>query len=189
MQFAVLHICKYKNLGGIGAHIDRKYISQNVDISKTHFNEKIENDETLGNILGNIESKMPLNERIEEEFVSAKNDLENEVFKKINQKYSIQRKIRSDAVKALGIIMTGSHSRMKEIEQDSKLFNEWKKANYEFACDEFGKDNIIRMTLHLDEKTPHFHCVFVPITSDGGLSAKHYVNGKKSLRDLQDKYA
>ena len=105
------------------------------------------------------------------------------------QKYNIQRKIRSDAVKALGVIMTGSHQRMKEIEQDSTLFKEWKKANYEFACYEFGKDNIVRMTLHLDEKTPHFHCVFVPITKDGGLSAKHYINGKKTLRDLQDRYA
>ena len=86
MQFAVLHICKYKNLGGIGAHIDRKYISKNVDISKTYFNEKIENNGTLGSIMGNIKKEIPLKERKEEEFVSPQCDLEIEVSKKINAK-------------------------------------------------------------------------------------------------------
>ena len=36
----------------------------------------------------------------------------------------------------------------------------------------FGKENIVRFTLHMDERTPHIHCVFVPITEDGRLSAK-----------------
>ncbi len=190
MQFAILHICKYKNLGAIGAHIDRNHVPHNVDISKTHFNEELtERGETLRNILGDVDQTLPLNKRLENEFVLVKNDLETEILNKIKQGYTAKRKIRQDAVKALGVILTGSHHRIKEIEQDSELFNEWKKLNYEFACDEFGKNNIVRMTLHLDEKTPHFHCVFVPITNDGRLCAKEYTDGKGKLRSLQNRYA
>ena len=74
--------------------------------------------------------------------------------------------------------MSGTHARMKEIEADDKLFQAWKAANYQFACREFGQENIVRFTVHRDEKTPHIHCVFVPITQDGRLSAKDYVGGK-----------
>lgn len=33
-QFAVFHITKFKKLGGIGAHIDRKHIASNVSQEK-----------------------------------------------------------------------------------------------------------------------------------------------------------
>ena len=42
--------------------------------------------------------------------------------------------------------------------------------------------------MHRDEKTLHIHCVFVPITEDGRLSAKDYVDGKARLRHYQDAY-
>ena len=38
-QFSVLHINKYKSLGGIGSHIDRRHIASNVDPSKTSLND------------------------------------------------------------------------------------------------------------------------------------------------------
>jgi len=86
--------------------------------------------------------------------------------------------------------MSGTHERMKEIETDPTLFAQWGQANFAFAYQEFGQENIVRFTLHRDEKTPHFHCVFVPITPAGGLSAKHFMDRKKGvLRAYQDRYA
>ena len=49
---------------------------------------------------------------------------------------------------------------------------------------------MVRFTLHRDEKTPHFHCVFVPITPQGGLSAKQFMERNTGvLRAYQDRYA
>ena len=45
-QFAVFRITKFKKLGGIGAHIDRKHISANVDKARTDLNEEL--NEFLG---------------------------------------------------------------------------------------------------------------------------------------------
>ena len=33
----------------------------------------------------------------------------------------------------------------------------------------------------VDEKTPHLHCVFVPITQEGSLPAAHFVGIEASL--------
>ena len=167
--YCVLHITPYKGLTRIGAHLDRTQVPKNADAARTHLNEELA--------------------------PRAKATLTADVQARIEEGYTSKRKIRKDARLALGIIMTGSHERMKEIEKDKKLFEAWKKANYKFACQQFGKDNIVRFTLHRDEKTPHFHCVFVPITPDGRLAAKDFVSGKtygagkEKLRKYQDDYA
>jgi hypothetical protein len=58
-----------------------------------------------------------------------------------------------------------------------------------FAQAKFGKENLVRCTLHMDERTPHLHVVFTPITKDGKLHYKSFVDGKKGLTQLQDDYA
>ena len=40
----------------------------------------------------------------------------------------------------------------------------------------------------MDEKTPHMHLSFVPLTPDGRLSAKEIVGNKKKLSWWQDKF-
>ena len=40
----------------------------------------------------------------------------------------------------------------------------------------------------MDEKTPHMHLSFVPLTTDGRLSAKEIVGNKKKLTWWQDKF-
>ncbi|OXI48267.1 MobV family relaxase [Burkholderia aenigmatica] len=63
----------------------------------------------------------------------------------------------------------------------NKIFNEkldkekleaFKQAVVKFSEEKF-KDNIINLTLHLDEKTPHFHLTLTPII-EGRLSAKDF---------------
>ena len=45
---------------------------------------------------------------------------------------------------------------------------------------------IISAVVHMDEKTPHMHLSFVPLTADGRLSAKEIVGNKKKLTQWQD---
>ena len=47
---------------------------------------------------------------------------------------------------------------------------------------------IISAVVHMDEKTPHMHLSFVPLTADGRLSAKEIVGNKKKLTQWQDNF-
>ena len=46
----------------------------------------------------------------------------------------------------------------------------------------------ISAVVHVDEKTPHMHLCFVPITPDGRLSAKEIIGNKKRLTKWQDEF-
>ena len=47
---------------------------------------------------------------------------------------------------------------------------------------------IISAVVHMDEKTPHMHLCFVPLTEDGRLSAKDIMGNKKKLTWWQDEF-
>lgn len=130
MSFAVLHVTKFagSGSGGIGAHIDRKHTPKNADPARTELNREI----------------------IPPRSSSMKKDIDE----RIQEGYTSTRKIRTDAVRAVGVILSGSHEQMKKIQASGRL-DEWCQANLKFAQDKFGKDNLIRFTLHMDEKTPH----------------------------------
>ena len=51
-----------------------------------------------------------------------------------------------------------------------------------------SKDTIISAVVHMDEKTPHMHLCFVPLTADKRLSAKEIVGNKKKLTQWQDRF-
>lgn len=169
MQYAVYHSQRGKGSGGgLGNHIDRvqgkEHTYKNADSSRTHLNQEF---------IKKWQGK----------------SLSESINLRIKEGYKGNKAIRKDAVKYVSNILTGSHLRMIEIFKDKALAQEWLKENYRFACDEFGKDNIVRFTLHLDEKTPHVHCVTVPLTSDGRLSAKEVIGNRTTLKKRQDKYA
>lgn len=109
--------------------------------------------------------------------------------RRIGQGYQGKKAIRKDAVKFLSLVLTGSHEDMVKLSGDQVKFQEWQQANYEFVAREFGEANMMRFTLHMDEKTPHVHAVVVPLTEDGRLSAKEIMGNKKNLSLRQDRYA
>lgn len=51
-----------------------------------------------------------------------------------------------------------------------------------------SKDTIISAVVHMDEKTPHMHLSFIPLTEDQRLSAKDIVGNKKKLTWWQDEF-
>jgi hypothetical protein len=79
-------------------------------------------------------------------------------------------------------IITSDYKFFENISQDEqeKFFRD----SYDFMCERYGKENIVSAIVHLDEATPHMHVNFVPVTSDGRLSAKSLFN-PVSLKNLQ----
>lgn len=163
-NYAVLHAEKCKgNLTGIGQHIDRAHTPHNADPERAHLNEELVQPRS--------------------------SNLTDDVNHRIKEGYTKKKNIRKDAVKAMRVVLSGSPEQMQRIGKDDAQFREWKKANLEFFSERFGKANLVRFSLHMDESTPHIHAVVVPLSPDGELSAKKMFGGPKELTQLQTDYA
>ena len=51
-----------------------------------------------------------------------------------------------------------------------------------------GRGNIFSAVVHMDERNPHMHLCFVPLTKDHRLSAKEVIGGRDKLVEWQDKF-
>lgn len=111
---------------------------------------------------------------------------QKEIDLKIKDRYKCKKSIRKDAVLNIECLITSDKEFFEKIgaEETKRYFEE----AYNFIKDKFGEENVIYATVHMDETTPHMHAGFVPITKDGRLSAKDYLDGKERLRNLQDDF-
>lgn len=57
-----------------------------------------------------------------------------------------------------------------------------------FLIGRVGRENIVSAVVHMDEKTPHLHLCFTPITEDGRLSAKEILGNRAQLSQWQDEF-
>jgi len=57
-----------------------------------------------------------------------------------------------------------------------------------FFEEKVSEKNIVSAVIHMDEKTPHMHLVFVPLTEDDRLSAKEIIGGPAGCRKWQDEF-
>lgn len=110
----------------------------------------------------------------------------DEINKKIKERYTGKKSVRKDAVLNVECLVTSDPDFFKTIGSDET--KRYFKESYEFVKTEFGKENIVYANVHMDETTPHMHLGFTPITFDGRLSAKEWLDGKKKLTQLQDKF-
>ncbi|MGE6379933.1 MobV family relaxase [Peribacillus muralis] len=96
------------------------------------------------------------------------------------------KKIRKDAVRLAEFLITSDKGFFEKIspEEQKRYF----ETAHEFLADRYGQQNLIYATVHHDEKTPHMHVGFVPVTEDGRLSAKDFFGQKKQLVSLQDDF-
>lgn len=181
MSYAVLRMQKIKNPGALGRHIDR---SSQGEIS-------VPGNANENSILNNIhwDKNGKSYTQIEWMNYSKNNPLSKRISDKIKSDYKLDKKIRKDAVKAVEYIMTSDTVMMNKIFSNQGLYMEWVKDNKSFLESVFGSENIVSLHLHLDEKTPHLHAIVVPITKDGRLSCKSFVDGKKDLSKQQTDYA
>lgn len=58
----------------------------------------------------------------------------------------------------------------------------------DFLIQRVGRDNIVSAVVHMDERTPHMHLTFVPLTEDNRLSAKEILGNRASLSRWQDDF-
>ena len=177
MAFAILRLNKLKtfgNIGGLSAHIERTMDCPNADKSLQHLNQKFVG---TGNLCADVQR------RIESAGV----------------------KPQTDSVLAVEFLMSASPDYFKEGfsgSRKSKLENfcrnskVWLKQN-------FGEENLVEMTLHMDESTPHIHAVIVPIVekkvkigrsikrevTQNRLTASDFFDGREKLSDLQTSFA
>ena len=93
---------------------------------------------------------------------------------------------RKDSVVMQDSICTASPEFFKG--KTSRQKEDFFRMAYRFYVKTFGEDNIISAVVHLDERTPHMHVCFVPITKDGKLSSKTVIGGPVGLVKLQDDF-
>ena len=95
-------------------------------------------------------------------------------------------KVRKDSVKFIDTIVTATPEFMAELspEQVRRYF----RRALEFLEREVGKENIFSAVVHMDERNPHMHLCFVPLTKDNRLSAKEVMGNRNKLIEWQDKF-
>jgi hypothetical protein len=140
MGYAVLHLEKGAgNDAPISAHIERTIDPKNADKTRTHLNREL------------IEFPEGVKTRTE----AIQHRIENA---------GITRKISYNQVRAIRVMLSGTHEDMKRIETDGKL-DKWCADNLDWLKKTFGGENLVSAVLHLDEKTPHIHATVVPIVT------------------------
>ena len=95
-------------------------------------------------------------------------------------------RVRSDSVRVVEALVTASPEFFKGKKKGEV------KAYFQEALDFIQQHQdpktIISAVVHMDEKTPHMHLSFVPLTEDGRLCAKEIVGNKKKLTRWQDRF-
>ena len=93
---------------------------------------------------------------------------------------------RSDSVRVVEALVTASPEffKGKKKAEVKAYFTE----ALDFIQKYQSKETIISAVVHMDEKTPHMHLCFVPLTEDKRLSAKEIVGNKKKLTWWQDEF-
>ena len=97
-----------------------------------------------------------------------------------------QCRVRSDSVRVVEALITASPEFFegKRLPEIKAYFDH----AMEFIKQHQAPETIISAVVHMDEKTPHMHLCFVPITEDGRLSAKDIIGNRKNLTKWQDNF-
>ena len=105
-------------------------------------------------------------------------------------------RVRSNAVLAVEVLLTASPTYFRENEFDHGAYDEEKLQAWRDATEPFIRENFphaVSVVLHLDEATPHYQIIDIPIrtTKDGQnrLDARTKYGGAAKLSQWQDRAA
>ena len=93
---------------------------------------------------------------------------------------------RSDSVRLVEALVTATPEFFKG-KKKAEIKAYFQEA-LDFIREHQDQKTIISAVVHMDEKTPHMHLSFVPLTADGRLCAKEIVGNKKKLTQWQDRF-
>lgn len=157
MGYAVLHMEKTSGTdAAMSAHIERTIHPKNADESRTHLNKEL--------------IKFP--DGVENRTQAIQHRLDTA---------GLTRKIGDNQVRAIRVLLTGTHEDMERITQEGRL-DEWCEDNLRYLADTFGRENIVSAVLHMDERTPHIHATLVPIVREERKRKKKELQVKKRYR-------
>ena len=157
MGYAVLHMEKTSGTdAAMSAHIERNIKPKNADESRTHLNrELITFPDGVYNRTQAIQHRLDT--------------------------AGLTRKIGNNQVRAIRVLLTGTHEDMIRITNECRL-DEWCSDNLKYLADTFGRENIVSAVLHMDEQTPHIHATLVPIVKGERKRKKKEEQVKKRYR-------
>ena len=140
MGYVVLHLDKSPdNEVPMTAHIARTKMPPNAIPELTYLNEElVEYPE------GVVDRTEAINHRLEHA--------------------GLTRKIGTNQVRVIRVMLTGTQEDMKRIAQEGRL-KAWCADNLEWLRRTFGAENVVSAVLHMDEATPHIHAAVVPIVT------------------------
>lgn len=95
-------------------------------------------------------------------------------------------KPRSNAVLCMEYFVSASPEFFNE--DNGKQWKQFFNDTVEWLDERHGKENVVGVVIHLDEKTPHMHAYVVPIDKRGHLCAKTFIDGRQKLRAMQDSF-
>lgn len=93
---------------------------------------------------------------------------------------------RSDSVRVVEALITATPDFFKGKKKSE--IKEFFQEALEFMKQNQTPETIISAVVHMDEKTPHMHLCFVPLTEDKRLCAREILGNKKKLTQWQDRY-
>ena len=162
MGYISIQINKAKGSADTGAsdHIERKTTPKNADPTRTHLNHELV------------------------QFPDGVSDRTEAISHRIRTA-GIKRKITPDQVRAIRIVLSGTHEDMARIQDEGRL-SEWCDDNLQWLHRTFGKENTVSAVLHMDEHTPHIHATVVPIVTGERRKAKKKTEGKRTYRKKAD---
>ena len=104
---------------------------------------------------------------------------------------------KSKNVVADELLFTATHKFFDNMSKED--IRKWADTCMEFVYKDLGytKEQVLHATVHLDEETPHLHCVVIPLikkfdkrtnTERYTISKKQYIRDNIHLSELQDIY-
>ena len=157
MGYAVLYMEKTSGTdAAMSAHIERTIKPKNADENRTHLNREL----------------ITFPDGVEYRTQAIQHRLNTA---------GLTRKIGNNQVRAIRVLLTGTHEDMKRITSEGRL-DEWCNDNLKYLSDTFGRENIVSAVLHMDEQTPHIHATLVPIVKGERKRKKKEEQVKKRYR-------
>ncbi len=95
-------------------------------------------------------------------------------------------RVRKDSVRVVEALVTASPEFFKD--KNNREIRAYFVYALKFLEGRQHPDTFLSAVIHMDEKTPHLHLCFVPLTADGRLSAKEIIGNRKNLVKWQDEF-
>ena len=95
-------------------------------------------------------------------------------------------RVRKDSTRFVDTLITASPEFFWDMTHDKMV--EYFQRAVDFIKSKIRPDMIFSAVVHLDEKTPHLHLCFVPLTEDNRLTAKEILGNRAKLSKWQDEF-